>query len=455
MTVHLSQAVSVAGQLLNDTTRRMRPGGLAAGLPAPSSDRSLVIVTGAGRSGTSAVARVLHESGIRMGSDLAAPSDVNPEGFYEDVALVRLHDRLLTELGMGDMRRQERWPWRSAVLAAARGYRKEMTELLAGAAGGWKDPRFAITLEAWLPLLSARPKLVVCLRSPRAYADSVVRGYGLVNRETAARQWAKHYRRLLDVIRDYELEATCVEYDALIERPAETVGALARFVERPLKPEYVDASLRRFVRPVPKEYARLYREVLALGGGVSPADAVDAEARSTGPTGTAKPLDREGGEAVAAYIQRVNEMEAGMRPAKAVWTLQVGLPDPKLARFERLGLSLTEAMEQTRAACETYVGVLKDVQEGLETLEPPRGFERFHELAQRDANLERLVAELMLAAAQGEKPDRKMLREAVRSWRRFGRSAASEKAEQRRRREYARALEESGYAAAGRPGAGE
>jgi hypothetical protein len=227
----------------------------------------MIIVTGAGRSGTSAVARVLHESGVRMGSDLAEATEDNVEGFYEELPVVLLHERMLRDLRMSGIwgaTQTRRWARRATVLAVAKRYREVMAMLAASALDGWKDPRFSITLEAWLPSLPARPKVIVCLRSPEAYAESVQRTFGLVEPEAARRQWACHYRRLLDVIRDYRLEATCVEYDALVERPEDTVAALAAFVGRPLCAQYVAAPLRRHVRAVPDQHRGLYEEVVSL-----------------------------------------------------------------------------------------------------------------------------------------------------------------------------------------------
>ena len=262
--------------------------------------RPFVIVTGAGRSGTSAVARVLHESGVRMGHDLAEPTEDNVEGFYEELPVVLLHERMLRDLrmsGIWETRQSLRWARRATVLTVAERYRDVMAALIAGAAGGWKDPRFSITLEAWLPSLPARPKVIVCLRSPEAYAESVQRVFGLVELEAARRQWARHYRRLLDVIRDHRLEATCVEYDALVERPEETVAALAAFVGRPLRADYVDAPLRRHVCAVPPQYRRLYEEVASLQVTASSGRAHPAPARR----GRARPAaNRRGGGAAPA-----------------------------------------------------------------------------------------------------------------------------------------------------------
>ncbi len=462
MVTRLNYALPIARQLLVNVGRRLRPGGLAASLPHSAEGRPFVIVTGAGRSGTSAVARVLHESGVRMGEDFDASSEFNPLGFYQEIGLYVANEQILTELGMAGIWRLDRWRWRSTVLAVAANYREEMQALIDRATDGWKDPIFAITLEAWLPLLPARPKLVVCLRSPRAYADSVTRIFGLVDPETAERQWARHYRRLLDVIRDYKLEATCVEYDALVDRPKETTADLAEFIGHPLKAEYVEPPLRRFTRPVPKKYARLYQEVRALAGNRSaavadvagragaaagPADSTSPLVIATGRARASEALSDEGVQAIDAYIQQVNDIDVRTQASKAIWTVHVGLPRPKLAQFERLGLTLAQAMEQTRAASAAYASTLNDAQEQLSALAPPPGFERYHALTQRGVNLERLVAELMLTAVRGEAPDRRMLKAAMRAWRRFGRGSAVEKTQERRQREYGRALKTSRYRA--------
>jgi hypothetical protein len=228
--------------------------------------RPFLIVTGAGRSGTSAVARVLHESGVRMGDHQGIASRINPVGFYEDVDVRNLNDQLLEHVGLADTSRPQRWPSRARVVAAARGRRDEMAALAARAADGWKDPRFSITLEAWLPLLPSRPKVIVCLRSPEAYAESAVQVYGLIEPAAAMRQWARHYHRLLTLIEAHGLEAACVEYDLLVDNPSETVDGLAAFVGRPLRAAYVEASLRRERGGVPGRYRRLYERVRTLGG---------------------------------------------------------------------------------------------------------------------------------------------------------------------------------------------
>ena len=221
-----------------------------------------IIVTGPGRSGTSAVARVLHESGVSMGDHLGPPSEFNPAGFYEELPVCELNDQIMADCGMEG---QELWPSRSTVRSAAIPYHRPMDELVAtSSAGGWKDPRFCLTLEPWLPHLPARPKVVVCLRSPEAFIHSVISIFGLSRREVLEGWWTNHLRRALDVIGDHALEATSVVYEELVEQPAATVAALSSFVGHELDPRFVEPALRRFVEDVPERHAALYEEVRAL-----------------------------------------------------------------------------------------------------------------------------------------------------------------------------------------------
>ncbi len=60
----------------------------------------VLMVVGRHRSGTSAVAGVLHHLGWHLGPDLMPPSPDNPKGYYESMPLVRLHDAALARAGM-------------------------------------------------------------------------------------------------------------------------------------------------------------------------------------------------------------------------------------------------------------------------------------------------------------------------------------------------------------------
>ena len=135
---------------------------------------------------------------------------------------------------------------------------------MSSSADGWKDPRFCFTLETWLPHFRTPPRVVVCLRSPEAFVHSTVNSYGLLPREKLEPWWANHYRRILDVIRSYALEATCVVYEELVRQPEDTAAGLSSFVGRSLDTSYLEPALQHFAYQVPRRHAELYEEVKAL-----------------------------------------------------------------------------------------------------------------------------------------------------------------------------------------------
>lgn len=401
MATRLNYTLPLARHLLRTTARRLQPGGLAASLTEPNGREQFVIVSGPGRSGTSAVARALHESGVSMGTAFDPPSDQNRVGFYEDTAVRALNERIVGELGLSDVERSSRWPWRSAVLAVAGRYRSEMETVAATAQDGWKDPLFSITLEAWLPYLPHRPKLIVCLRSPEAYVHSVTRIYGLVSRNAVEGWWVQELRRLLDVMRDYRLPTTTVEYDRLVQHPEEVVAEVADFVGRPLDAQYIRPELRRFAYAVQRRHRALYDEVLALG--------------PAGQRHPAAPADDE--QAIDAYLQRVRAAEERLAAAKAEWSAEVGAPDFKLGRYEALGLERATLVEEARVASSAYVDALSEVQAELGSIAPPPRLDRYHELTRAAVDRERLTAQLMLQATDGTEAERRWLDEVTRAWR--------------------------------------
>ncbi|MCH8025589.1 MAG: sulfotransferase [Chloroflexi bacterium] len=400
------------------TARRLRPGGLAATLPPADGDSPFVIVTGTGRSGTSAVARVLHESGIRLGNTFDPPSEQNRAGFYEDIEVRAINFGIVTELGLSDIGRALRWPWRSAMLAVAARYAGEMQTLAAGGAGGWKDPIFCVTLEAWLPYLPRRPKVVVCLRSSEAFLHSVTQIYGLVQRDNVERLWANELRRLLAVIRDYRLDAICIEYDDLLLSPEEAVERLSSFVGRPLDAAYVDSTLRHHEYSVPERHTALYARVQSLG-------TRGAAREQTLP----KQSPAEVSE-IESYLQRIHSIDVDVTAAHEAWAAAAGAPT----------LTLDEP-ERVRVASAAYVETVSAAQTELGALPPPAGFAGYHEATRAAVNDHRLVAQVTLQAAERQRPTS----EASRTYEHCLSPEAIAASAKRRARAYKRALKSSGY----------
>jgi len=226
----------------------------------------MIVIAGCGRSGTSAVARMLHESGTCVGRDLIPADEGNAEGYYEERAVVQLNDEIVRTAGLGAFFSH---PSRADILACARPLAERMRELAAAATPAWKDPRFCWTLEAWLDAFDTPPRVVLCLRNPSEVIASAMRYYGMAaddGRRALAHVWRTENARLLEIIEAHDLTATCVEYDDVLERPARVASRLSEFLGRAVRPVGVRADLRHHRGELLDEFADLYARVRGVGG---------------------------------------------------------------------------------------------------------------------------------------------------------------------------------------------
>jgi len=80
------------------TTGSSQPASGGAGLGTePGRRRSLVLVTGAGRSGTSTIAGALHYLGYYVPQPVLKKNESNPRGFFESTWPVKFHKRILSD----------------------------------------------------------------------------------------------------------------------------------------------------------------------------------------------------------------------------------------------------------------------------------------------------------------------------------------------------------------------
>lgn len=225
----------------------------------------MFIIAGSGRSGTSAVARLLHEAGISVGHDLIPADQSNAEGYFEERAVVEMNDALLNDVGLN------KWfatASREQLIDAGRARAERMRELVDNATPAWKDPRFSWTLEAWMELLPEPPRVIVCLRSPAEVIASTLRYFGQDSVDAwsaVAHTWRSEYERLLEIIEDHRLDAMCVEFERLHAMRSRTVKRLERFVGRELMAKHVRKDLRHHALPIPDDLLPLYERVRKLG----------------------------------------------------------------------------------------------------------------------------------------------------------------------------------------------
>lgn len=125
----------------------------------------VLLVSGFHRSATSLTAQWLHHAGISMGAQLVPPHASNPDGHFEDLPVVRMHDRWL-------QRHRTDWLFHdecalapdTRLQSAIAAYVSARDAASNGTAWGIKDPRLILALPAWKASLGDRLHLIVLAR---------------------------------------------------------------------------------------------------------------------------------------------------------------------------------------------------------------------------------------------------------------------------------------------------
>ncbi|MEA2373108.1 MAG: hypothetical protein QOH12_3502 [Solirubrobacteraceae bacterium] len=179
-----------------------------------------VVVLGMSRSGTSAVSEALVRSGFFAGreADLMAPTQDNPRGYWENIAVYRSNEAVLRELGATwfdppspDLTRASRHL--QAGLSAALDL---LVETAAPAPVVLKDPRIGVLLDLWRPVLDGRLHPVLVVRPPTEIASSLATRDG-TPRALGLAGWEVHVTRVLDYLRGRTV--TVAPYAALLADP--------------------------------------------------------------------------------------------------------------------------------------------------------------------------------------------------------------------------------------------
>lgn len=181
---------------------------------------TIVCITGAHRSGTSMITRLLNLSGLYLGmdSDINIHGTDNPEGFWENLQFVKLNEEILSAHGGAwDMPPSliANWELTPEMTPFSDRAKQIIRPFEHHALWGWKDPRNSLTIEFWKNLLPEM-KVLICLRNPLDVVRSLSkRGYS--SPEFGFRLWLVYNRHLLDVIPSENRIIT--HYDVYFNRP--------------------------------------------------------------------------------------------------------------------------------------------------------------------------------------------------------------------------------------------
>lgn len=146
-------------------------------------EADIVFLTGMHRSGTSFLAKRLHDTGLSFPGDLLPANADNPEGYWEAREVVRLNNRMLESLGSNwrDHGPISQVQMGGLVEAFAGEAGRVLNELRSGAGElcfAIKDPRLCRLLPVWLKAandLELHTKLIATVRAPSEVVQSLFR----------------------------------------------------------------------------------------------------------------------------------------------------------------------------------------------------------------------------------------------------------------------------------------
>ncbi|MDC8833017.1 rhamnan synthesis F family protein [Alteromonas gilva] len=138
-------------------------------------DRPFLLVSGFHRSGTSLVAKTLANNGVNMGDNLMGASFANPEGHFEDIPLVELHDAMLAANGTNWQEHKNITlttpSFLTSRLTTYLNSRRDKAATFIGA----KDPRALFFRQQWLQQRQANLKSLFVFRSWQYSVSSLLK----------------------------------------------------------------------------------------------------------------------------------------------------------------------------------------------------------------------------------------------------------------------------------------
>lgn len=204
--------------------------------------KTIVVVLGMHRSGTSAITRSLQVLGVELGGNLIPPNlNVNAKGFWEDADVNALNIELLDALGHD---------WHSLTpvlpgdfnLPIVDAFKLRAVQLLREKLSaidcfGLKDPRIARLLPFWLSVfdhLDIHVSYVIACRHPMSVARSLAKRDGFAL-EKAYQLWLEH--TLASLSGTQNQPRIVVSYDLLMEEPATQLQRIAQALGLPFDVE--------------------------------------------------------------------------------------------------------------------------------------------------------------------------------------------------------------------------
>lgn len=201
------------------------------------------------RSGTSAVAGLLHTSGISMGFTFRKPLEQNPKGFFEEELFRQFNDILLNKVGYNVKE------WRTDYSGVVADYLEITTGIKIIKSfdhnirsWGWKDPRTCLTIDVWLKVLRScgmlqYTNIIIVNRSIKAVSKSLFIRGNIVDLNEGEKLYKMYHQHINIGLSNYrnKINILTISYENLIK--GNDFNRLESFCDVKLDKNFIDTSL--------------------------------------------------------------------------------------------------------------------------------------------------------------------------------------------------------------------
>jgi hypothetical protein len=208
--------------------------------------KTMTVVTGPMRSGTSCLTGLLERCGFDLGRNIRvvrAESEYNPKGHFETDLLFTINYRLLTEVP-GREYDIFSIPAHDA-LAELACKRENYFQLFLNKFDGnlCKDPLLCVTLAFWEKRWPQLQNVVYCLRNPLDVAHSMTKRYQ-ISIQQGLHTWQEYTSRLFSS--DTRCKVFIFDFDLFARAPVSTMASLLDWLEKPMKENEIAGILEGF-----------------------------------------------------------------------------------------------------------------------------------------------------------------------------------------------------------------
>lgn len=206
-----------------------------------------IIILGMHRSGTSLTGEILKEFGVNLGEHLMKAEKENPRGFFENLLMVKMNDKILAIAG-GTW---DRPPDHGRILAL-KSDKKLMAEVQSlvnsqsDTFWGWKDPRTVLTIELFLPFVK-NPYFIFCHRDEASIAKSINKRNGM-QMDRALKLVRQYRERMTEFASSTQVPSLHIQYEDYFKDAKKQFEDIRNFLgfSKEVSTEIIDKKLKHF-----------------------------------------------------------------------------------------------------------------------------------------------------------------------------------------------------------------